>query len=427
MSEEKLSLRVSWIWGCAACYYFYQFILRVLPGILAKDIMGEIGFSELQFGIMASLYSLAYSSFQLPIGMIADRLGTRIIIITGCLLATSGVFLFSIGQHPVVMMIGRFFMGAGASVGFLSCVKLATVLFPHRYLTRVNGFLLTLGTTGATVGGKPFALLADALGWRYALIVLGALGLGIGVLLIVFVRNPRTKKTAPKENAHQDSLWDGLRFVLKSPACWWIAIYNLFMYIPLAGLADLWGVHFFSHVYHFDRPQAACICMNLYIGMAVGCPFWGWFSETMKSRRYPMIISSVGVFALLSLVIFSKPLSLTWLEVIMVGTGFFIGAKTLGFAYVCEVVPHNINGTAIGFVNTFCMASGVLIQPLVGGILTFIWSGECTASGERCFSHTEFAWALGTIPLVVFLAIFIALFLPESYRSDKNDASFDEA
>lgn len=412
---------ISWcIWGCAALFYLYQFILRVGPGVIGGDVMNDLHISEAAFGIMTALYSLAYAGVQLPLGMTADRFGTHPILVVGTTLAVLGTFLFAWGDSSWILMVGRFLVGAGSAVGFLSCVKLATVWFPHTYLSRINGLTLTLGTLGATLGGKPFALLSEAVGWRVSLWWVGSAGIGILILVVFLIRDrktfppPKAVYSGPQDTFH----WlEALRIVARNPTCWWGALYNFLMYVPLAGFADLWGISFLTQVYEVSRPAAAQMCMNIYIGMALGCPFFGWLSEVMKSRRLPMLGASCLAFIFLALIVFQDKIPFLYLELLLLGAGFFIGGKTLGFTYICELTPHALNGTAVGFLNTICMLSGLLIQPLIGGILTFLWRGDIM-NGFHAFSHEAYMVALAAIPLSVLWSVVIMWRLPESYRSE---------
>jgi MFS family permease len=150
--------------------------------------------------------------------------------------------------------------------------------------------------------------------------------------------------------------------------------------------------------------------------MATGGPFFGWFSERIKSRRLPMMTGAFMASVFLSLVVFWKDVPPLGLEVLLFGAGFFIGCKTLGFTYICELVPHALNGTAVGFLNTICMLSGLMIQPLIGGLLTWQWEGQM-ADGFRAFTHGQYALALGAVPAAVFWSALLMRRLPETWRA----------
>ena len=48
-------------WGTAAFFYFYQYIVRIIPGIVGEDIKRDLLINAEQFGLVGSLYVYAYA------------------------------------------------------------------------------------------------------------------------------------------------------------------------------------------------------------------------------------------------------------------------------------------------------------------------------------------------------------------------------
>ena len=79
-----------------ALFYCYEFILRIIPGILQDEISNALGqLSASVFGQIAALYYLAYSPMQLPVGMLMDRFGPRYSLTLACFCCAFGSYMFS--------------------------------------------------------------------------------------------------------------------------------------------------------------------------------------------------------------------------------------------------------------------------------------------------------------------------------------------
>jgi sugar phosphate permease len=63
------SLGRSWlIWGCAALFYCYQFLLRVSPTVMTHELMADFHVDAYALGALTSFYYYAYAFLQLPVG-----------------------------------------------------------------------------------------------------------------------------------------------------------------------------------------------------------------------------------------------------------------------------------------------------------------------------------------------------------------------
>ncbi len=81
-----LSLSLGW----AAIYASRSFLYPLFPIIAA-----HLGISSTQAGSLSGFYFILYVAFQIPAGLLMDRIGTKRCLIAGCLL--SGLALFGIG------------------------------------------------------------------------------------------------------------------------------------------------------------------------------------------------------------------------------------------------------------------------------------------------------------------------------------------
>jgi hypothetical protein len=64
------------MWGIPAAIFFIAFIHRVVPGIVAKDLMQAFGATGAIVGLLSSMYFYSYAGFMIP-GPLIDGFGGR--------------------------------------------------------------------------------------------------------------------------------------------------------------------------------------------------------------------------------------------------------------------------------------------------------------------------------------------------------------
>ncbi len=133
--QSKFTTILPWIvWSAPVLFYFYQFAIRVSPSVLADHIMADLGLHATAMGALASWYYIGYTGMQIPVGLLIDRIGVRLPLTCAALMCVTGCYLFSISDSLAVMSAGRLMMGIGSALGFLSCVKTASLWFsPQRF------------------------------------------------------------------------------------------------------------------------------------------------------------------------------------------------------------------------------------------------------------------------------------------------------
>ena len=402
-----------WImWGFSSLFYFYQFILRVCPSVMADDWMTAFSVDTTSLGIMVAFYYYAYAGMQIPLGLLMDKLGPRRLLSSAGGVCALGCLLTAITQDLWVASMGRFLMGMGAACGFLGTMKMATLWFPPSKIGMIAGLSTALGTLGGILGQAPLSLLNDFIGWQGSLYILTLLGISVSLFIWFCVKDaPQDSQTSSTVNPQETvSLMKGLSSVLFNSQTWLIALHGFLMYTPLAAIADLWGVPFLKSAYGFEEKYAATMASCIYVGVIVGGFFLGKFTNLFKRRRSPMVIGASLSCICYALFIFVHPLPDWGLYGLLFVAGASFATECLCFPAVCEQLPRQYGGIAIGFTNMVVMSSGVLMQPLMGWLLET--SGNSQMKGAIShYSLEDFQHALWVIPVCLLGAIFILFFI----------------
>ena len=157
-----------------------EFFSIVVPPIIPL-LVSDLGITYGQGGFLLTVFFVMYSLFQLPAGVVADRIGKRRIMLVGLAGMSVGVFVASTADTYGTLVVGQAIAGISGStfhpsgMSIISDVETGTT---EGKAMGVFGFGGALGTLCAPllVGG-----VAAVAGWQVALA--GAAGLGVLVTL----------------------------------------------------------------------------------------------------------------------------------------------------------------------------------------------------------------------------------------------------
>jgi ACS family glucarate transporter-like MFS transporter len=144
----------------------------------AKDpIVGAFQLTDTQFGWVMSAFALGYALFQAPAGLLADRLGPRVVLagLVGVWSIFTGLTALAWGLGSLLAI--RFLFGAAEAGAFPSCARAFYMWLP----TGERGFAQGMNFSGSRLGSA-FALPAVAAliafaGWREAFLILAVVGI----------------------------------------------------------------------------------------------------------------------------------------------------------------------------------------------------------------------------------------------------------
>ena len=409
--------RYAWlVWTLGASFFFFEYIVRVSPGVLVNDLIQAFHINAYQLGLLSSAFSLSYISMQIPVGTLVDKYSVRWLVGFMALLCAGSTFLFASTDTFHLAVLARFLIGITGAFAFVGALKIATMFFSSKHFGFLAGMTQALGMLGASAGVGPLSAIVASMGWRNTLMSLGGLIAILALLIFVLVKDKPTN-VGTKEPHH--SIWNGLVVVFKNPHTWINVLIIGLLYAPTMVFGELWGPLYINRVYNITPVQAASVVSVIFIGWAIGGPFFGWISDRIQKRK-PIIIGSI-IFSLLfiSIILYCPGLSLTWLFVVAFLYGFSnIGVSTC-YAVAAELSPNQYSGTALGFTNMASILLGAVFQPIVGKLLDLHWDGTMI-DGVRSYSAYDLQTAMVSLPVCLILCLVLCFVLKESYGANRR-------
>ena len=169
-----------------------EFFAIVIPPIIPL-LVSDIGITYGQAGFLLTIFFAMYSVFQLPAGVLADRIG-KIRIMSVGLVGIAGSILFaSLADGYGMLLVAQTLAGISGSTFHPTGMSIISDVETHATEGKamgVFGFGGALGTLSSPliVGG-----LAAIVGWRVALMGAGLLGLIVTVLCVPLLLTSETE------------------------------------------------------------------------------------------------------------------------------------------------------------------------------------------------------------------------------------------
>ena len=277
---------VALLFGLSAASYF----CRVAISIAAPSIMKEFHLPEAQMGAVFSAFLVSYTVFQTPGGWLADKFGSRIVLVVtglGAALCTALTALAGIpglgawiGVLPAFLRIRTAF-GAFTAPLYPSCGRIISTWIPPARQARALGAIVAAAGVGSALSPFVYSQIISAWGWRICFLVAAvAAVVALGLFQGFMPRGGGARGTTARSDA---GAWKefvallGNRNLLLITGSY-LAL-NYFEYIFY-----FWMYYYFDEIRKFGPANAAVATTATFISMALGPPTGGFLTDQAVKR-----------------------------------------------------------------------------------------------------------------------------------------------
>jgi MFS family permease len=373
MAEQihDIGRRRAWvIWAVALSVYVFAIFNRSSLGVAGLLATQRFAISATQLSFFTVLQLVVYAGLQVPIGVLLDRYGSRVLLLGGLVLMTLGQLAFAFASSFPLAVLARALVGAGDAAIFVSVIRLVTVWFLVRQAPMITQLTGQLGQLGAIVAAAPLSLALRHLGWTKSFALASTLGL-VGMVLVVLLvtDSPYTRERVAKVKMR--ALARSLRLVWGNPGTrlgMWSHFTSQFSGTVFA---LLWGYPFLVRAEGLSSGTASTLLMLMTGWIVVSGLVLGAMVSRFPFYRSWMVLGIVAAMALgwAAVLARSTPAPL-WLLVVLVCLMATGGpASMVGFDLARTFVPVEASGRANGFVNIGGFSASLLTMGLIGVLL----------------------------------------------------------
>ncbi|MDG7056503.1 MAG: MFS transporter [Wolbachia endosymbiont of Meromenopon meropis] len=385
------------MWLLASLFYAYQYILRVIPNIIASELIARFKVSASDVGQFGGLYYIGYTIAHIPVGFFLDKYGPKFI------LPICTIFTF-VGTLPLICfdkwyysIIGRIVVGIGSSASAVGIFKVASMYFSREKSARMASLSIIVGLLGAIYGGLPLNLLLNRFGWNYAIYTFSAFGFLLALLLF-FV--------TPVDNTQQDlnsNIFQDLRTIFFNKNIILISVFSGLMIGPLEGFADGWVKVFLCESYQMSESLASSLSSLIFVGMGIGAFFLTFLLEKYSNRHYEIIIiCSFGMIVSFFFLLFMRDGGIYVVLPALFIIGFASGYQIVAIYKAISYVSNNLIGLAVAISNMIIMVFGYFFHIGIAKIVDLYWNGT-VIRGNPVYDAELLVRAISIIPVFLLL------------------------
>ncbi|HET8663926.1 MAG TPA: MFS transporter [Nocardioides sp.] len=408
MAEQihDIGRRRAWvIWLAALSVYVLAVFNRSSLGVAGLLATQRFGITATQLSFFTVLQLVVYAGLQVPIGVLLDRYGSRVLLLGGLTLMTVGQLAFAMATSFPLAVLARGLVGAGDAAIFVSVIRLVTVWFLVRQAPLVTQLTGQLGQVGAIVAAAPLSLALRHLGWTKTFAAASTLGL-VGMVLVVLLVKDSPYARDRVARVKMRALARSLRLVWGNPGTrlgMWSHFTSQFSGTVFA---LLWGYPFLVRAEGLSSDTASTLLMVMTGWVVVSGLVLGSMVSRYPYYRSWMVLGIVAAMALVwgAVLARSTPAPL-WLLVVLVCSMATGGpASMVGFDLARTFVPMEASGRANGFVNIGGFSASLLSMGLIGVVLDW-HSGGGSATYDlgdfrAAMSVQVLFWAFGAVQIL---------------------------
>lgn len=399
------------IWLIATGFVLFQFQLQLCSGPMVGDLMRSFKVTALGASVLASTYYYVYVLMQIPAGMLIDRFGARKLLSIGGLICTWGCLMFAKSHHLLVAEIGRILMGGGSAFAFVGALYLIGRWFPVSRFAFMMGMSDMLGAVGTLMSSVALAKFVEHFSWRYSMIFAGGFSLLLTLLCWFIVRDKPKSFVEPPEKVSYKEFSHQVKALLCSYEMWMHGIYIGILFAVISVFSGLWGIPLIALQEHVSNVEATFLASMAFAGLGITCPIMGWLYPKITRPRMMMISCALMGAFITTWAIYFPPSMVTEYAVLMFMLGVVTSAYVFNFGVIQEITSPAVRTTANGFINTLCVVTVPILQPIVGYVLHRVSSHQIIA-GQEVYSIANYQTALALIPISLIIAAIIAYKIP---------------
>jgi len=362
-----------------------NYLDRSTLSIANHSVTQELGLSASQMGLLLSAFSFAYAFSQLPIGVMLDRFGARIML-------GLGMFVWSVAQlfgglvtNLHQFLAARIALGIGEAPQFPAGAKVVSEWFAQRERGKPTGIFVTSSTIGPALAPPILTVLLLSFGWRNMFVIMGALGIAVSIGWYIVYRNRRDVKLEAHELAHLTegepaqraernmtfAEWRGLF----GKATTWGMIFGFMGVIYMVWLYLTWLPAYLEHERHLTIAKTGWVVTIPYLAGTLGMLSSGFIADGLmargvapiRSRKWPICSGLIGgaLFTVPAAFTPNLTLAIVYLSAAM----FFVNmASGAAWALVSVAAPRHMVAS-LGSIQNFGGYFGGSFAPFITGLV----------------------------------------------------------
>lgn len=381
----------------------FNYMDRAVITVLLEPIGRDLGLSDSALGLLAGLpFAILYALAGVPFARVADIGDRRLLIAASVALWSLATAACGLATGLWSLFLMRVLVGVGEGAGTPAIHSAMTDHVPMSRRSLAAGLFVLAGMTGGMLGFMLGGVLAEAYGWRWAFVLVGAPGLAVALLVLRFVPELRQAPRWPcwdevagtEARATFRRLWRLPTFRLLVPA--------FTLSYGVGNAVSSWSAVYLAREFGRDIGEIGAMLGLVALAPAAAASVLGGVLGGQLGRRYGtgwlLRIPAWSCLALLPCYLAFVFLG-SWTQILAaLGLGSFAAGLYMGpvFAAIYSLARSSDRATVVAMVALFTNVIGLGLSPLAVGLLSDQLVGT--------FGHDSLRYSIAAVTTLLFPA-----------------------
>jgi len=354
---------------------------RGVLGVLKTPLQAAFGWDEIRYGHLVTIFQLAYAAGMLCMGRLIDQLGTRLGYAVAMVFWSIASMAHAAANSFWTFAMARAALGFGEAGVFPASIKSVAEWFPKKERALATGIFNAGTSAGAIITPLLVPRIAESIGWRWAFVLVGALGFIWLIIWMALYRKPEGHSRCTEEELKYIQS-DAAPPAEKIPWARLVGYRQTWTFAAGKFLTDpIWWFYLFWIPDYMQRRHGLVLSkigppiFVIYVISDIGSVAGGWISSFLlrrglsvnASRKWAMLVCAICVLPIAA----TYRLSGLWSTTLLIGLaaaahqGFSANLYTL----TSDLFPTRAVGSVVGMGGMAGAVGGMLIAEVVGHVL----------------------------------------------------------
>ncbi|MGW0160683.1 MFS transporter [Mycobacterium sp. NPDC003323] len=390
------------VWATGLLAYIVAVLNRTTLGVSGLEAGDRFHAGPSVLSTFVVLQIIVYAGAQVPAGVLLDRFGSKLLIVSGGILMALGQLAIAVTESLPLALGARAIVGLGDAVTFISVLRLVPHWFPARRVPLLTQLTGISGQLGQVLSAVPFLALLGVGGWTSAYLSVAAIAVITLVLAAALVQNTPHGRLVTTNTMSVRGTLASVRTVWMRPGTRLGFFTHMGTQFSVTAFCLMWGVPYITTAQGQTRGVAGMLLtLSVVTAIAAGVVL-GILCGRFPHRRSRFVLAIIGSNAAIWTIVLALPgqaplwLLITLVVVISVGGP----GSMVGFDFARTFNPSATLGTAQGMVNMGGFLASLLLMQAMGWILDA--AGGYSAESFRLAWTVQYAvWALAVVGILV--------------------------
>ena len=178
-----------WVVLFALTLAMIMYIQRVAISQAIVPMAADLHLNKAQTGLVLSAFGLSYALFEIPMGLLGDKLGVRWVLSQLVLVWSLFTALMGAAWNLTSLWVIRFLFGAGEAGCFPNLTRMLSAWLPLSERVRAQAVMWAFGRWGGALAPPVAFFVIYHFGWRLGFVALAMLGVAWVAAFLPWFRN----------------------------------------------------------------------------------------------------------------------------------------------------------------------------------------------------------------------------------------------